>query len=106
MVAGGGVRGKDDGTAHVTITQGGPTIEAFQLSIEKYPQTGGMTTEITSGEDINGITSKYLINRFSKTGGAGKETGTGRINRPGEYRACSLESGRDNHETWSDLNSR
>ena len=77
-MVGGGVRGKDVGIAHGTTTQVGPTIKAFHLFIEGYPQAGGMTTGIIVGKGINGTTNEYLTNKFNRTGGAGKMMGTGR----------------------------
>jgi hypothetical protein len=77
-MVGGGVRGKGDGIARVTIVQVGATIETFHLFIEGYPQDGGMTTGIIVGEDINGTTSEYLTNNFNGTGATGKRAGIGR----------------------------
>jgi hypothetical protein len=94
-MAGGGVRGKDVGIAHGTTIQAGPTINAFPLFMQGYPQAGGMTTGIIVGVDISGTTNEYLTNKFNGTGGAGKRTGIGRSNKPGVSRVCSPE--RDHH---------
>jgi hypothetical protein len=77
-VAGGGVRGKDDGIVHITTTQVGAIIKAFHLFIPGYRRAGGMTTGNIVGKDINGITSEYLSNRFSGTGRDGKVASIGR----------------------------
>ena len=82
-MVGGGVRGKDAGIAHGTITQVGSTIKAFHLFIDGYPQAGGMTTGIIVGEGISGTTNEYLTNKFNETGRAGKRTGIGRSNKLG-----------------------
>jgi hypothetical protein len=85
-VAGGGVRGKDAGIARITITQVGAIIKVFHLFMQAYPQAGGMTTGNIVGEDINGITSEYLSNRFNGTGVAGKRISIGRSKIPGVSR--------------------
>jgi hypothetical protein len=85
-MAGGGVRGKAAGIAHGTITQVGPTIEAFHHFIQVYRRVGGMTTELVVGEDINGITSEYHNNNFNGTGVTGKRTGIGRRSKRGVSR--------------------
>jgi len=77
-MAGGGVRGKDDGIAHITTTQVGAIIKALHLFIPGYHRAGGMTTGNIVGEDINGIISEYLSNKFSGTGRDGKIASIGR----------------------------
>jgi hypothetical protein len=88
-MVGGGVRGKDVGIAHGTTTQVGPTIKAFHLFIEGYPQAGGMTTGIIVGKGINGTTNEYLTNKFNGTGRVGKMIGIGRSNKLGVSKVCN-----------------
>jgi hypothetical protein len=86
-MAGGGVRGRDTGIDHVTMTQLGSTIKWSHPFMPGYLQVGGMTTGIIPGEDIDGTTSEYLINSFNGTGAIGKRAGIGRSNKPGVSRA-------------------
>jgi hypothetical protein len=95
-MVGGGVRGKDVGIAHGTTTQVGPTIIEFPLFIQKYPQAGGMTTGIITGEGIRGTISEYLTNKFNKTGRAGKRTSIGRSNKRGVFKVCNPGSDHNN----------
>jgi hypothetical protein len=76
--AGGGVRGKDDGIAHITTTQVGAIIKAFHLFIPEYRRVGEMTIGNTVGEDINGIISECLSSKLCGTGRDGKIAGIGR----------------------------
>jgi hypothetical protein len=78
MVVGGGVRGKENGTARGAMIQVGATIEGLHLFIEVYPQVGGMTIGKIVGKGINGTTKEYPTNKFKKTGGAGKKISIGR----------------------------
>lgn len=94
-VAGGGARGKAAGIAHGTITQVGPTMEEPRIFIDRYRQAGGIITGIVAGTDINGIISGFLRNRYSRTGEAGKRTGTGNGKIPGEWSAGNI--GRNAH---------
>jgi hypothetical protein len=104
-MVGGGVRGKDVGIAHGTTTQVGPTIKGFPLFMQGYPQAGGMTTGIIVGEGIRGTINEYLINKFNKTGRAGKRTSIGRSNKLGVSKVCNPERGsRDNNLRLSNLN--
>jgi len=77
-MVGGGVRGKDAGIAHGTMTQVGSIIKALRRSIDRYPQVGGMTTGVIGGEGIRGITNEYLTNKFNGTGASGKREGIGK----------------------------
>jgi hypothetical protein len=72
MVVGGGVHGKGDGTARITMIQVGATIEELHLFKEAYPPVGGMTTGRIVGKGIHGINKEYLTSKFNKTGGTGK----------------------------------
>jgi len=72
MVVGGGVRGKGNGTARITMIQVGATIEGVHLFTEAYPQVGGMTTDKIVGKGINGTTKQYPTSKSNRTGGAGK----------------------------------
>ena len=74
---------KEVGIAHGTTTRVGPTIKAFHLFMQGYPQAGGMTTGIIVGGGINGTTNEYLTNKFRGTGRSGKRTGIGRSNKLG-----------------------
>jgi hypothetical protein len=72
MVAGGGVRGKGDGTARITMIQVGATIAGVHLFTGVYPQVGGTTTGKIVGKEINGINKECPTSKFNKTGGIGK----------------------------------
>ena len=85
-MAGGGVRGTEDGTAHGTIVQAGVTIEAFRLFTAAYRQAGGMTTGSVAGEEINGTTSGYNTRSFNRTGAPGKRADIGKSRIPGASR--------------------
>ena len=78
MAAGGGVRGRGNGTARGSIIQAGATIGEHPLFIEAYPQAGGMTTGSAAGRGINGNTSEYPTSKFKKTGEVGKGTNIGK----------------------------
>ena len=77
-VVGGGVLGKGDGTARITMIQVGATIEGVPLFTEVYPQVGGMTTGKIVGKGINGTTKQYPISKSNRTGGVGKRINIGR----------------------------
>jgi hypothetical protein len=83
MAAGGGVPGKDAGTAHNIIIQVGATMKERHPFIEAFLHIGGMITGSVVGEDVNGTTSEYPTIKFSKTGKAGKGTNTGKNKIPG-----------------------
>jgi hypothetical protein len=85
-MVGGGVRGKGGGIVHDTMTQVGPTMEAYHLFIEEYPQAGEMTIGTVAGEDVNGTTSKYPTNNFNEIGVPGKRADIGRSKIPGVSR--------------------
>ncbi|KFO66578.1 hypothetical protein ER57_16495 [Smithella sp. SCADC] len=55
MAAGGGVRGKANGTARGNMIQAGDTIGDVHLFIEAYTPVGGMTIGRIAGEGVNGI---------------------------------------------------
>jgi hypothetical protein len=78
MVAGGGVRGKENGTVRGAMMPVGATIAGVRLFIEAYLQVGGMTTGKIGGEGVNGINKESPTIKFKKTGGHGKEISTGR----------------------------
>lgn len=82
-MVGGGVRGEDAGIAHATTTQVGSTLGASHLSMDGYPQVGGIITEIIVGEDINGITIESLTTSLKGIGVVGKRAGIGKSNRLG-----------------------
>jgi hypothetical protein len=86
MVAGGGVRGKDDGIARITTIQVGATIEGFHLFTVEYHQAGEMITGIIVGGGNNGTTSEYLSDKSNRTGRAGKRISIGRSKIPGASR--------------------
>jgi len=77
-MAGGGVRGKADGTARGNIIQAGATIEAFHLFMEGYHQVGGMTIGIIIGKGTNGIINEYPTNKSKRIGATGKRADIGR----------------------------
>jgi hypothetical protein len=73
MAAGGGVHGKGNGTARITMIRVGDTIGGVHLFIEAYPPVGGMTTGKIVGKGINGINKEYPTSKFNKTGETGKK---------------------------------
>jgi hypothetical protein len=77
-MAGGGVRGKDDGTARGTTIQVGVTFKASHLFTDRFHQVGGMTIGSVIGKDINGTTNGYPTNKSKRTGAPGKRANTGR----------------------------
>jgi hypothetical protein len=78
MVAGGGVRGKGNGTARITMIRVGATIVGVHLFIEVYPQVGGMTTGRIVGKEINGINKECHTNKFNRTGEDGRRISIGK----------------------------
>ena len=54
-MGGGGVRGKDAGTVHEIIAQGGHTMVGSHLFMEEYLQDGKMNIERIVGTAGNGI---------------------------------------------------
>jgi hypothetical protein len=80
---GGGVCGKADGTARVTIMQVGATIETLHLFIEGYQQVGGTTIGRIVGKGNNGTINEYPSNRSNRTGTTGKRANIGRSKIPG-----------------------
>jgi hypothetical protein len=97
-MVGGGVRGRDVGTAHGTTTQAGTTIKEFHPFMDGYTQTGKITTGIIIGEGIGGTTNEYLTTKLNETGKTGKEVGIGRGNKIGVSKVCDTQSGH-NHNT-------
>ena len=83
IAVGGGVLGKDDGTARGVIVPVGGTIEVFHLFMDKYPTTGGMTIGSIAGKAVNGTIDSYLISKFNRIGGAGKRINIGKSKIPG-----------------------
>ncbi len=77
-MAGGGVRTKDGGIDHVTITQVGTITKASPLFIVKYPNIGEMTIGTIIGKDNNGTLSDESTMKFRKTGTSGKKIGIGK----------------------------
>jgi hypothetical protein len=63
-MVGGGVRGKDAGTAHGTIDQVGDTMRVFHLSTEGSLQGGDKNIENIVGKDENGIINEYPMRNF------------------------------------------
>jgi hypothetical protein len=78
MVGGGGVPGKGNGTARITMIQVGAIIEELHLFIEVYPRIGGITTGRIVGKEINGINKECLTSKFNRTGRTGKKISIGR----------------------------
>ena len=79
-MVGGGVRGRDVGTAHATTIQVGSTIKGFHPFMRKYTQVGGKVTGSIVGKGIGGTTKEYLNNMLNKTGKAGKKINIGKKN--------------------------
>jgi hypothetical protein len=77
-VVGGGVRGKENGIARITMIQVGATIKGVHLFIGVYPQVGGMTTGRIVGKGIHGINKEYPTSKCNRTGGHGKKLSIGR----------------------------
>jgi len=75
--AGGGVPGRDGGTAPITTTEAGPIINTNRISTDIFLRAGEMTTEIIIGKDTGGITDAFPIRKFNATGTDGKETDIG-----------------------------
>jgi hypothetical protein len=84
MAAGGGVPGRDDGTAHATMMQAGLTIKADRLSTAKSLRAGGMITGTIAGAVIGGTIIRFLITSLKRTGEGGSAIDTGKSNRIGE----------------------
>jgi hypothetical protein len=82
-VAGGGVPGKADGTAHITMTEVGLITEVYHLFTEMFLPAGEMITEITAGKGNRGSISVYLIRIFNAIGVDGKKTDIGKGKIPG-----------------------
>ena len=78
MVAGGGVPGKGNGTARITMIQVGAIIEELHLFIEVYPRIGGITTGRIVGKEINGTTKQYPTSKSNRTGKDGRRIIIGR----------------------------
>lgn len=95
MMVGGGVHGKGVGINRGIMIQAGSAVKQFRLFINKFLQAGGMITRSTIGKGINGTTSGYRINKFNKTGTAGKRINIGRHSNIGVSRACIPEHGRN-----------
>ena len=58
--AGGGVHGKDVGTDHGIMTEGGAITGEHPAFTEIYIRVGEMITGVIAGEDSPGIISGYL----------------------------------------------
>ena len=82
-MAGGGVRGKDDGFARGGTIQVGSITKVCHLFIEVYHQGGGMTIGSIVGGGSNGTTNAYLSDNFNRTGATGERAGIGRSKIPG-----------------------
>ena len=80
--AGGGVLGKDAGTDHDTMTEGGVITEEYQVFTNIFMRVGGMISGIIGGEDNRGNISGYLTVTFIAIGVPGKETDTGVVEDP------------------------
>jgi hypothetical protein len=87
-VAGGGVPGKADGTAHITMTEVGLITEVYHLFTEMFLPAGETITEIIVGKGNHGNISGYLIRNFNAIGVDGKETNIGKGKIPGVCRDC------------------
>jgi hypothetical protein len=66
-MVGGGVRGKDDGIAHIIITRVGVIMVAFHPFMEEFLQGGEKIIEIIVGKEENGIINDYLIHNFNRS---------------------------------------
>jgi hypothetical protein len=71
-VVGGGVRGKENGIARITMIQVGATIKGVHLFIGVYPQVGGMTTGRIVGKGIHGINKEYPTSKCNKIDGVSR----------------------------------
>jgi len=78
--AGGGVRGTDAGTVHVTTTEDGLFIIGPPIFIKTFLRAGEITTEIEAGKDTAGTIEEYPLTNSNATGRTGKETDIGSIN--------------------------
>jgi hypothetical protein len=95
MMVGGGVRGRDVGTAHGITTQVGSTIKVFHTFMHKYAQIGEKVTGSIVGKDIGGTTNEYRNNTLNKVGRAGRKINIGSKN-PGMLKDGENKGGRDN----------
>lgn len=84
MQDGGGVRGKDAGIAHVTMTGDGCITEESHHFTEKFLRVGGIVTEIAIGEVISGIIREYPTKTLKENGVHGRERNIGKSIMPGE----------------------
>ena len=105
--AGGGVRGKENGTARITMIQVGAIIEELHLFIEVYPRIGGITTGRIIGKGVNGINKGYPTMKFNRTGGIGKGINIGRKKTTGVSKIQGMtERDHDNNSRMINMNKR
>ena len=90
--AGGGVPGKDAGTAHITMTEVGLITSVNHFFTEISIRVGEMITGIICGEDIVGTISGYLMAKCSIIGRVGKETGIGKNKTTGVSGDCRKDN--------------
>ena len=83
---GDGVRGKEDGIAHIVMIPDGVIMTESRLFTIKYPRAGKRTTSSTVGKATNGITKECPILKSKKTGISGKKTNTGKSTIIGAFR--------------------
>jgi hypothetical protein len=105
MAAGGGVPGKGNGTARITMIQAGVTIADVRLFIEAYPRIGGITTGRIVGEGVNGITKQYPTSKSNRTGEDGRGIIIGRNKIIGVSRVQGMTE-RDRDNNGNNMNSR
>ncbi|MCX5849850.1 MAG: hypothetical protein NTW65_10415 [Deltaproteobacteria bacterium] len=77
--AGGGVPGKDAGTAPSTMTEAGVITEGYQVFTDIFILVGEMISGNIGGEGNRGDISGYLTGILIAIGVTGKETGTGTV---------------------------
>ena len=107
MAAGGGVRGKENGTARITMIQVGAIIKELRLFIEVYPRIGGITTGRIVGECVNGINKKYPTSKFSRTGRTGRKISIGRNKIIGVSKILRMtKKDHDNNRRMKNMNNR
>ena len=105
MVAGGGVHGKGNGTARITMIQVGATIAGVHLFIEVYPRIGGITTERIAGKGVNGINKECLTSKSSRTGEDGRKIIIGRNKIIGVSKVRGMTE-RDHDNNSNNMNNR
>ena len=89
-MAGGGVRGMEDGIDRAVMTQVGNITGKHQVFIVRSPMDGGMITGMDIGEVNNGTSSQLHTKKSSEIGDPGKQIGIGKRISLGAFRICTV----------------